>query len=64
MVKRLVRLLVLAVPPLPSPLQVLDGLLWEQLVVSKEGGASAYVRPGPRDPQLLARILAPSCTWS
>ena len=32
---------------------VLDGLLWEELIVTKEGGATGYLRPGPKARELL-----------
>ena len=38
---------------------VMEGMLWEELVVSREGGASAYLRPGPKAGDLLQGRLPP-----
>ena len=38
---------------------VTEGMLWEELVVSREGGASAYLKPGPKARDLLEDRLAP-----
>ena len=38
---------------------VMEGMLWEDLVVSKEGGACAYLRSGPKSRDLLEGRLPP-----
>ena len=38
---------------------LMEGMLWEELVASRDWGASAYLRPGPKAQELLEDRLGP-----